>query len=156
MYIWTNFNSKPMSKKELAVQEFKNGFNCAQAVLVSYCDELNLERPTALSIASGFGSGMGRMQLTCGAVTGAFMAIGVYNGRKFENNADQKAKSADMIQAFNKAFVRENKTINCKELLNFDISTPEGQQMAREKNLFGTVCVKCIKDSIDILDGLFK
>ncbi len=145
-----------MSKKELAVQEFKNGLNCAQTVLASYCDELNLDRPTALSIAAGFGSGMGRMQLTCGVVTGAFMAIGVYNGRKYENNADQKAKSAEMIQAFSKAFVCENKTINCRELLDFDISTPEGQQMAREKNLFGTVCVKCIKDSIDILDGLFK
>lgn len=156
MYIWTNINSKPMNKKELAIQEFKNGLNCAQAVLVSYCDELNLERPTALSVASGFGSGMGRMQLTCGAVTGAFMAIGVYNGRKFENNADQKAKSAEMIQSFSKAFVGQHKTINCRELLDFDISTPEGLQMAREKNLFGTVCVKCINDSIDILEELFN
>lgn len=145
-----------MNKKELAIHEFKNGLNCSQTVLASYCEELSLDRPTALSIAAGFGSGMGRMQLTCGAVTGAFMAIGIYNGRKFENNADQKAKSAEMIQAFNKTFVKENKTIVCKDLLNFDISTPEGQQMARENNLFGAVCVKCIKDSIDILDNLFK
>lgn len=145
-----------MNRKELAVHEFKNGMNCAQAVLTSYCDELKLDRTVALAITSGFGSGMGRMQLTCGAVTGSYMAIGAYNGIKCKNNGEQKVKSTEMIQAFNKAFIAENKTISCKELLNFDISTPEGQQLAREKNLFGTVCVKCIKDSIDTLDKLFK
>jgi C_GCAxxG_C_C family probable redox protein len=145
-----------MNKKDQAVENFKNGLNCAQTVLAAFCDDLAFDRSAALSVTAGFGSGMGRLQQTCGAVTGAFMAIGVYNSKKYDSNADRKAKSTEMVQAFNKAFIAAHKTTSCRELLNYDISTDEGLRVARENNLFGTVCVKCIKDAIDICESLIK
>ena len=65
------------AKSEQAVRKFRKGFNCSQAVLSVYAEEFGLCRETALKIACGYGGGMGRMALTCGAVTGAFMVIGL-------------------------------------------------------------------------------
>ena len=65
------------SKVNDAVACFNNGFNCAQAIFTAYCDELGLDEETALKIACGFGAGMGRLQETCGAVSGAYLAIGL-------------------------------------------------------------------------------
>ena len=68
------------AKSEQAVRKFGKGFNCSQAVLSVYAEEFGLCRETALKIACGFGGGMGRMALTCGVVTGAFMVIGLKYG----------------------------------------------------------------------------
>ena len=56
---------------EQAVENHKNGFNCSQAVLDHYCEQLGLDRKTAFKIAAGFGNGM-RMGKVCGAVTVAW------------------------------------------------------------------------------------
>lgn len=145
-----------MSKNELAIQYFRSGLNCAQSVFAAFCDDLQFDHSSALSVSAGFGGGMGRLQLTCGAVTGAFMAIGVYNSKKYDDNASRKAKSVEMVQAFNLAFIKENKTTSCRELLNCDLRTPEGQKYAHDNNLFGTTCEKCITDAVEIMDGLIR
>ena len=60
---------------------FEEGFNCSQAVFSAWAEELGLDRETALRVATAFGGGMGHRGDTCGAVTGAFMAIGLKHGR---------------------------------------------------------------------------
>ena len=69
-----------MSRVEQAVSCFKGGFNCSQAVLSTYAQDFGLDREAALKLAAGFGGGMGRMAGTCGAVTGAFMVLGLKHG----------------------------------------------------------------------------
>ena len=59
-----------MTKAELAKQNFLNGCNCAQAVLLAFSDETGLDRATALRLASGLGGGMARMREVCGTVNG--------------------------------------------------------------------------------------
>ena len=145
-----------MTKNELAIQEFRNGFNCAQSVIAVYSDELKIDKELALRISAGFGSGMGRLQSTCGAVTGAFMTIGAFVSNKFEKNADRKAKSIAMIQSYNEKFLALNKTSECKDLLGCNLKTPEGQATFKDNNLSEKVCEKCISDSIDILNQLFS
>jgi hypothetical protein len=49
-----------MDRAEQAVLKFAEGYNCAQSVLFSFCDDLNLDKDKALKIACGFGAGMGR------------------------------------------------------------------------------------------------
>ncbi len=51
--------------------------NCAQTVLSTYCENFGLERILALRLAQGFGGGMGHAGKTCGAVTGAYMVLGL-------------------------------------------------------------------------------
>ena len=65
-----------MNRAETAVATFKGGFNCSQAVLSVFCEELGLDKETAARIAGGFGGGIGHLGETCGAVTGAIMAMG--------------------------------------------------------------------------------
>jgi len=70
-------------KLEQAVNIFKEGSNCSQAVISVYAEDFGLSRKMALKIAQVFGAGMGQMAQTCGAVTGAFMVLGLkYGGRR--------------------------------------------------------------------------
>ena len=48
------------TKSEIAVKKFLEGYNCAQSVLYSFCNELQIDENTALKMACGFGAGMGR------------------------------------------------------------------------------------------------
>lgn len=65
---------------ELAQEKFQGGFNCSQSVLFAFRDVLNVNEKEILSVARGFGAGMGRKEEVCGAVTGGIMALGFYFG----------------------------------------------------------------------------
>ena len=68
-----------MDKKELAVQYKHSGYNCAQAVIAAYADELGIDFVTARALGAGFGAGMGTMGATCGALCGAQTVLGLMN-----------------------------------------------------------------------------
>lgn len=55
----------------------KREMNCCQAVVKAFADTLPLDEATLSSIASGFGSGMGTMERSCGALVGAVMVAGL-------------------------------------------------------------------------------
>jgi len=145
-----------MQNEETALESFRSGLNCSQAVLKAYCDRLNIDKDLALNISCGFGGGMGRLQETCGAVTGAYMVLSVFNGKKFPDNKDKKEGSYTMIQMFSKRFKSIHGTTDCKSLLNCDLKTEEGQRYAKENRLFETLCEQCISDSINILEDLIQ
>jgi len=142
--------------EEKAIRSFKSGLNCSQAVLSAYSDKLNFDNNLALSVACGFGGGMGRLQETCGAVTGSYMVLGIYNCRKFSDNKDRKEETYSMIQQFSEKFKQINGTTDCISLLKIDLKTEEGQRYAKDNNLFETVCEKCISDSISIVEELIE
>jgi C_GCAxxG_C_C family probable redox protein len=145
---------KPVEEK--AIMTFRKGLNCAQAVLTAYSDEMNFDNNLALSVSCGFGGGMGRLQETCGAVTGSFMVLGIYNCKKFTDNKDRKEETYSMVQKFSEKFKQINGTTDCISLLKCDLKTEEGHQFAKENNLFETVCEKCISDSIRIVNQLMN
>ena len=142
--------------EEKAIGSFKSGLNCAQAVLTSYSDELKFDNNMALNVACGFGGGMGRLQETCGAVTGSYMVLGIHNCKKFTDNSNRKEETYKMVQKFNEKFIQINGTTNCKSLLKCDLKTEDGHRYAKENNLFETVCEKCISDSIRIVNQLME
>jgi C_GCAxxG_C_C family probable redox protein len=146
-------------KKEIeeeAIVSFKSGLNCAQAVFTAYCDELKFDKNLAASVSCGFGGGMGRLQETCGAVTGSLMVLGVYNCRKFTENKERKAATYPMVQKFSEKFKELNGTTDCIELLNCEIRSEEGHEFAVRNKLFETVCEKCISDAVGIVDELIE
>lgn len=145
-----------MQNEETALESFRSGLNCSQAVLKTYCNRLNIDKDLALNISCGFGGGMGRLQETCGAVTGAYMVLSIFNGIKFPDNKDKKEGSYSMIQMFSKRFKSIHGTTDCKSLLNCDLKTEEGQRYAKENRLFETLCEQCISDSINILEDLIQ
>ncbi len=142
------------SKIDKAEACFKEGFNCCQAVLSVYCEELGISREKAMKIATGFGAGMAYMGETCGAVTGAFMVFGLKHGRSKVDDTDARDKTYKLMQEFVKEFKSKNGFLKCKELLGEDISKPEGLKKAFDEDKFSTVCPKMVRDSASIVERL--
>jgi C_GCAxxG_C_C family probable redox protein len=91
---------------------------------------------------------------TCGAVTGAYMVIGMKHGHATSNPND-KAKTKMLIRRFNEKFKLVHGSLICKQLTGFDISTPEGSAAAGEAGVFETRCPEFIKTSCNILEQEF-
>lgn len=142
-----------MKKSQVAIEHFKT-LNCAQSVLLSFANELNLDEMTAIKIASGFGGGMARAK-TCGAVTGAYMVLGLKVQAEGKSNQEIKAETKAEVHKFNGLFIARHGSLNCKKLLGVNISTPEGVAEASEKNLFNTVCTELVASAVEILDKNF-
>lgn len=145
-----------MGKKKEALKLFGNRLNCAQAVFASFAGDLGLDREIALRVGSGFGSGMGRMALTCGAVTGAFMVIGLKYGHTSGEDKKARDKTYELLKKFSAAFKKEHGSITCRELLGSDVSTPHGLSIAQEKDLFRTLCPKYVRSSVAILEEILR
>jgi C_GCAxxG_C_C family probable redox protein len=143
-----------MSIAENAVKTFGKGFNCSQGVLSAFSDELGMDAALAYRVASAFGGGMARMGGTCGAVTGAFMVLGL----KYGMTAENALKSNDKVYARVKEFVEEFKarhgSITCRDLLGFDISDRETLLEVRKKGLFQTLCPEFVKSAAEIVETL--
>ena len=143
-----------MSKIEKSVSCFKEGFSCSQAIFSTYGQELGLDKNTALKISGSFGGGMAGMAETCGAVTGAFMVIGLKYGKTKPEDEESKRKTYTLVKDFVKRFKAKNSSIICKELLGCDISTQEGMKMFKDKNLINTLCPKLVQDVAEILEEI--
>jgi C_GCAxxG_C_C family probable redox protein len=143
-----------MNKADKASACFKEGFNCSQAVFSTYAVEMGMDRDIALKISQAFGGGMAQMGETCGAVTGAFMVIGLKYGRTRADDDEAKVKTYSLVKEFTEKFKARNGTIICRELLGCDIGTPEGNRVAKDKELFSTVCPGFVRDAVDILEKI--
>jgi C_GCAxxG_C_C family probable redox protein len=128
--------------------------NCAQSVLTVFCEDLGLDRISALKIATGFGGGMARSGRTCGAATGAYMVLGLTQRLTPENPRESLEKTYALIREFNKQFEAAHGSLTCRDLLSIDLNTPEGLISAREKKVFTTVCPVFVSDAVKILDSL--
>ncbi len=89
-----------MNRVERAVSRFKTGFSCSQALLSTYDTQFGLTRETALRVSGAFGGGMGRRGETCGAVTGAFMLIGLKHGMTSVDDAVAKEETYRLVNEF--------------------------------------------------------
>jgi C_GCAxxG_C_C family probable redox protein len=144
-----------MNRSETASQNIASGkMNCSQAVLTAFCEEYGLSPALARQLALGFGGGMGRTGKTCGAVTGAYMVIGLKHELNAQNGQQVKERVYALVNEFTRRFTQVNGSIVCKELLGYDLSTPEGSAAAKEKGLFTTLCPKFVKDAVEILEGM--
>jgi len=139
---------------EGAVAHFADGYLCSQSVLLVYAEELGLDPGMAAKIAAPFGAGMGRMGWTCGAVTGALMAIGLRYGFDTAGDVETKELMYEKERQFLAAFAARNRSVVCRELLGRDLSTPEGLEAARQEGLFETRCPGYIRDAVEILGEL--
>lgn len=103
--------------KQKAEMLFKQGYNCSQAVLLAFCDELNMDKETAARLASSFGGGIGRMREVCGAVSGMCMVAGLCKGYSDPKDMEGKKRHYSLIQKMANEFKEKNSSIICRELL---------------------------------------
>lgn len=139
-----------MNKKDKAISYFREGYNCSQAVLMACAGE----GEATAKAAAAFGGGMGRLQKTCGAVTGAYIYFGMNYGASGLPQENDKMQVYERVKSFNKAFVERNVTDLCSELLGEDLNTPDGKARIKELGLHEKVCEKCIIDALEIIEEI--
>lgn len=135
-----------MNRADKAVALFQDGYNCAQAVLGAFCDELGLPFDTAMKLSSSFGGGMGRMREVCGACSGLFMAAGLLYGYATPKTGAPKKELYEHVRALADRFREENGSIICRELLGGEATvggTPEARTAAYYKKRPCAEYVRC-------------
>lgn len=143
-----------MKNAEIATENFKNGYNCAQSVFMTYAEKFGFDKKTALKMSSSFGGGMGRMREVCGAVSSMFMIAGLAKGYTENNNDEIKAKHYELIQNLAEKFKKHHQTIICRELLGLEegenssfVPTKRTEQYYEERP-----CEHFIATACDIID----
>ena len=113
-----------MEHGDKAVELFKQGHNCAQAVAVAFCDVTGLDEKTTARMISSFGGGMGRMREVCGAVSGMLFVLGYLYG--YDTPGDDTVKMAHYANVQNLAgqFREQVGSIVCRDILKNPPSDP--------------------------------
>ena len=113
-----------MDHGERAAELFLQGYNCAQAVAVAFCDVTGLEPDFTARMASSFGGGMGRMREVCGAVSGMLTVAGLVYGYDIPGDDVSKKKHYALVQNLAGQFRQEVGSIVCREILKNPPSDP--------------------------------
>ena len=105
-----------MTRAEKARELFECGYACSQAVALAFRDLTNIDEESMKKLTLPLGGGLGRLRLTCGAVTGMAVIAGLLFS-KTEPSEESKIQAYSIIQELVKRFEELRGTINCKELL---------------------------------------
>ena len=108
-----------------AAELFLSGSNCAQAVVVAFCDVTGLTPEFSAKMASSFGGGMGRLREVCGAVSGMLMVAGLLYGYEDPGEDDVNKKAHyQLVQELAGKFRERAGSIVCREILKNPPSDP--------------------------------
>ena len=133
---------------------YKSRFTCSSAVFSAFSDELGLDPDTAKKIACGFGAGISKSGNICGAVTGAIMVIGLKYGKTTQGDDAATEKTRALVQKFLQEFKKRHGSINCTELLGYNLGKPEEFAQARDNKQFVTKCPELVGDAAAILEQI--
>ena len=145
-----------METVERAVTNQAEGCNCCQSIIAAYGPGLGLDRRQACDVALAFGGGIAHTGRTCGAATGALMALGLHVAKAGLPLAEAKVKAYKIGAEFLEKFRARTGYTDCADLLGERIDTPEGMKAVREKNLLRTVCPRIIRAAAEILEEMLK
>ncbi len=116
---------------DIAVSHFDAGFNCAEATLRAVCQVLGMEHDRVPAVASAFGGGIARRGYTCGAVSGAALAVGLALGRM--DASESRNPSYEAMGRFLDEFGQRFGSVMCKDISGVDFLTKEGQREYKER-----------------------
>ena len=144
-----------MTRKEKAMAYFRQGYNCAQAVVLAFADLTDMDEATLSRMSCSFGGGMGRLREVCGTVTGMFLVTGLLRGYDGAETGEVKAAHYARIQALAREFEKQNGSIICRELLALrqkhrDDPTPEART---EAYYAGRPCAELVGIAAEILEN---
>ena len=146
-----------MTRREMAMDNFLKGYNCAQSILLAFEDMLPADKATLSRLASSFGGGMGRLREVCGAVSGMFMAAGFLYGYDGPETGQVKADHYARIQELARRFEEKHGTIVCREMLGLDVRREAPVPEARTPQYYKKrPCPEIIGDAAEILEQYIK
>ena len=131
-----------MTKKELAIALHDKKYNCAQAVACAFAEEVGMDKEIIFRMMEGFGLGMGGMQGTCGAISGAVALAGLKNSDGDIENPKTKAATYQLSKEIVAKFEEKNKGSLCRDLKGIETGTPLRS------------CPDCIMDAVEIVQEI--
>ncbi|MBE0532878.1 MAG: C_GCAxxG_C_C family protein [Rhodospirillales bacterium] len=145
-----------MSRRvERAVELFgPDKCNCSQAMAVAFASAVGLEETAAMNAGRGFGAGIAAHGLTCGAVTGAVMTLGIRAAKLTKNEKDAKTKAYEMAHRFTERFKARHGTLGCKELIGVDLATEAGRKLNADMQITRRLCPNFVRSAAEIVDDL--
>lgn len=123
-----------------ALKKHDHGYNCAQSVACTFCEEMGIDEETMFRITEGMGLGMGSMDGTCGAIGAAAILSGLKNSTVHLDHPDSKAVSYKSSRQCLNDFKDQNGSIICRELKGVDTG-----KVLRS-------CNDCIADAVRIIE----
>ena len=102
---------------ELAVENFMAGYGCCQSVVAAFADLYGLDDTLAKKVAAGFGGGVGRLRMMCGAVSGIVMLVGLDCGQTEGSDREGKSACYKVVQELLAKSKAENGSLICAEIL---------------------------------------
>jgi len=95
---------------------FARGFNCAQAVLGAFAEDLGMDFQAAMRVASSLGGGIAHTGEACGAAIGMCMAYGLAAGYCTDPDMDTKSAHNARVKAMMEAFRAKFGHMDCDDL----------------------------------------
>lgn len=135
---------------ERAKDLFRKGYNCCQAVACAFEDLYSINHNDLINICSSFGGGMGRLREVCGALSGAFVALGLLYGYGEDNS--KKREHYALIKETGKKFEKENGSMICAELLN--IKAPADKEKLEQIQSKQHSCVELVGIATNIVQEI--
>lgn len=105
-----------MSRAEKAKELFKQGYACSQAVAMAFADLIDVSEEEIVKLALPFGGGLGRLRLTCGAVSGMAIVVGFLFAED-KVSAENKKEVYAITQTLCERFKAVNGSLICEDLL---------------------------------------
>lgn len=139
-------------KTEKAKALFLGSYNCSQSTFSVFASELRLTFKQATDLTSGLGAGMCYQGRTCGAVAGAYLALGLVSGQYCDEPELIKENTFQLIREFNKEFQGKFGSTECKQLLGVDLSSQEGILEGKEKELFTKRCPLFVEQAVQFVE----
>ncbi len=140
-----------------ALNLFREGYNCSQAVMLAFCDVTGIDEKTALKISSSFGGGIGRMRDICGAVSGMFMVAGILYGYTDADDKDGKNEHYKRIQELAGQFKELNESYVCRDILKDVSYTTDHISTERTEEFYQLrPCEKMVCDASRLMDTYIK
>lgn len=143
-----------MDRVAKARELFTSGYNCAQAVVGAYSDLFGMNPEEAMRAAEAFGGGMGRMRLTCGAVSGMFMLASLKYSKAEEKDTETRTKIYETVQKMAEEFKQKNGTIVCGELLGISKADESSARPDERTAQYykKRPCIGCVEDCAKITE----
>ena len=145
-----------MNHKEIAIDFFKQGYNCAQSVVMAFADVTGLDAKQSARLASSFGGGLGRMREVCGAVSGMAFVLGALYGYDDPKVTGASATHYARVQELAGKFKELNGSIVCRELLGGSPSTGGAPEPRTPEYYKKRPCADLVGMAADILDDYIE
>lgn len=103
-----------------AVENFMQGYGCCQSVVAAFADMYGFTDTQAKQVGAGFGGGVGRLRMMCGAVSGIVILVGMDCGQTEGSDREGKAVCYKVVQRLLARFKELNGSVVCAELLSLN------------------------------------